>query len=160
PAEALAEALARRGIAVELATDARGGRYGGRFPARQVHVIPSATVRAKNPLSLARTAAMLGLGLVKAHALLGRIKSNAVVVFGGSQGAKVMSDIVPDAIEQLDLALRARLLLAQQAREEDLARVRDSYAHLRIAAEVAPFFADLPARIAAAHLVVSRSGAG
>src|SRR5947209_9037274 len=83
PAEALAEALARRGIAVELATDARGGRYGGRFPARQVHVIPSATVRAKNPLSLARTAAMLGLGLVKAHALLGRIKPNAVVGFGG-----------------------------------------------------------------------------
>src|SRR5205085_1102445 len=83
-----------------------------------------------------------------------------LLVFGGSQGAKIMSDIVPGAIEQLDLALRARLLLAQQAREEDLARVRDSYARLRIAAEVAPFFADLPDRIAAAHLVVSRSGAG
>ena len=47
PAEALAEALARRGIAVDLATDARGGRYGGKFPARQVHVIPSATVRGR-----------------------------------------------------------------------------------------------------------------
>jgi UDP-N-acetylglucosamine--N-acetylmuramyl-(pentapeptide) pyrophosphoryl-undecaprenol N-acetylglucosamine transferase len=81
-------------------------------------------------------------------------------VFGGSQGAKIMSDIVPLAIERLDMALRARLLLAQQAREEDLARVRATYAKLSVAAEIAPFFADLPERIAAAHLVVSRSGAG
>ena len=47
----------------------------------------------------------------------------------------------------------------QQAREEDLARVRDIYARLQVAAEVAPFFSDLPARMAASHLVVSRSGA-
>jgi len=68
--------------------------------------------------------------------------------------------VVPAAIEQLDAAMRARLLLAQQAREEDLARVRETYRRLNIACEVAPFFPDLPARIAAAHLVVSRSGAG
>jgi UDP-N-acetylglucosamine--N-acetylmuramyl-(pentapeptide) pyrophosphoryl-undecaprenol N-acetylglucosamine transferase len=253
PAEALAEALARRGIAVDLATDARGGRYGGKFPARQVHVIPSATVRGRDPLSLARTGAVLGYGLLRAYRLLGRLKPAAVVgfggyptvpplvaasvrkistiiheqnavmgranrllaprvsaiatsfagvldadptlaakatstgnplrpavlaaaaqqfvapmadgllrllVFGGSQGAKIMSDIVPAAIEKLDPAVRARLLLAQQAREEDLPRVRAIYDRLRIAAEVAPFFADLPARIAAAHLVGSRSGAG
>ena len=55
PAEALAAALARRGITVDLATDARGGRYGGKFPARQVHVIPSETVRGRNPIALART---------------------------------------------------------------------------------------------------------
>jgi UDP-N-acetylglucosamine--N-acetylmuramyl-(pentapeptide) pyrophosphoryl-undecaprenol N-acetylglucosamine transferase len=83
-----------------------------------------------------------------------------LLVFGGSQGAKVMSDVVPAAIGLLDDALRARLLVAQQAREEDLQRVRKTYEELRIAAEVATFFADLPARIAAAHLVVSRSGAG
>ncbi len=70
-----------------------------------------------------------------------------------------MAEIVPPAIEQLDASLRTRLLLAQQAREEDLARVREIYARLSIACEVAPFFVDLPARIAAAHLVVSRSGA-
>jgi UDP-N-acetylglucosamine--N-acetylmuramyl-(pentapeptide) pyrophosphoryl-undecaprenol N-acetylglucosamine transferase len=83
-----------------------------------------------------------------------------LLVFGGSQGARIMSEVVPAAIQQLDLALRARLLLAQQAREEDLAQVRATYARFKIAAEVAAFFADLPARIAAAHLVVSRSGAG
>ena len=48
-----------------------------------------------------------------------------LLVFGGSQGARIMSEIVPAAIEQLDASLRARLLLAQQARDEDLARVRD-----------------------------------
>jgi UDP-N-acetylglucosamine--N-acetylmuramyl-(pentapeptide) pyrophosphoryl-undecaprenol N-acetylglucosamine transferase len=82
-----------------------------------------------------------------------------LLVFGGSQGARIMSDVVPSAIERLDASLRVRLLLAQQAREEDLARVRDAYSRLSIAAEVSPFFPDLPARIAAAHLVVARAGA-
>src|SRR5262249_18448057 len=53
----------------------------------------------------------------------------------------------------------ARLSVVQQAREEDLARVTDIYARARVAAEVAPFFADLPARIAAGHIVVARSRA-
>src|SRR5262249_27420017 len=83
PAEALAAALDRRGIAVDLATDARGGRYGGKFPARQIHVLPSETVRSRNPLSLARTALMLGMGFVKAYALFQRINPAAAVGFGG-----------------------------------------------------------------------------
>ena len=70
-----------------------------------------------------------------------------------------MADIVPAAIERLDPRCGCGSRLSQQAREEDLARVREIYARLKVAAEVAPFFADLPARIAAAHLVVSRSGA-
>jgi UDP-N-acetylglucosamine--N-acetylmuramyl-(pentapeptide) pyrophosphoryl-undecaprenol N-acetylglucosamine transferase len=82
-----------------------------------------------------------------------------LLVFGGSQGARIMADIVPPAIGQLDPALRGRLAIVQQAREEDLARVRDAYASCGVAAEVAPFFSDLPARMAASHLVVSRSGA-
>ena len=52
PAEALAEALGRRGVSVALATDARAERYGRAFPARDIHVITSATVRGRNPLSL------------------------------------------------------------------------------------------------------------
>jgi UDP-N-acetylglucosamine--N-acetylmuramyl-(pentapeptide) pyrophosphoryl-undecaprenol N-acetylglucosamine transferase len=82
-----------------------------------------------------------------------------VVVFGGSQGARVMADVVPAAIALLQPGLRARLALVQQARAEDLDAVRATYARLGVAAEVAPFFADLPARLAAGHLVIARSGA-
>jgi UDP-N-acetylglucosamine--N-acetylmuramyl-(pentapeptide) pyrophosphoryl-undecaprenol N-acetylglucosamine transferase len=252
PAEALAEVLARRGLTVELATDERAERYGKRFPARQIHVIASETLRARNVLALARTGAIMSRALLRAFILLGRIRpaivvgfggyptlppvlaatwrriptviheQNAVMgrankllapkvsaiaisfggvldyapslaakatrtgnpvrpaviaaaampypdpatdglvrllVFGGSQGARVMSEIVPAAIERLEEALRIRLLVAQQARGEDLAELREAYGRLRISAEVAPFFPDLPARIAAAHLVVARSGA-
>jgi UDP-N-acetylglucosamine--N-acetylmuramyl-(pentapeptide) pyrophosphoryl-undecaprenol N-acetylglucosamine transferase len=252
PAEALAEALGRRGVTVDLATDERAERYGRKFPARHIHVIASATVRGRDPLSLARTAASLSLGGLQAFRLLGRIKPNAVigfggyptvppvwaatlrriptliheqnavmgranrllaprvtaiatsfagvldhdpelaakstrtgnpvrpmgitasatpfaapdpagplrlVAFGGSQGARIMSDIVPPAVERLDSVLRARLSLVQQAREEDIARVREVYARANVAADVAAFFPDLPSRIAASHLVVSRSGA-
>lgn len=82
-----------------------------------------------------------------------------LLVFGGSQGARVMSDIVPPAIEKLTPALRARLRVVQQARPEDIEAVRATYARLGVEAELAPFFADLPARMARAHLVVARSGA-
>jgi UDP-N-acetylglucosamine--N-acetylmuramyl-(pentapeptide) pyrophosphoryl-undecaprenol N-acetylglucosamine transferase len=252
PAEALAEALARRGLTVDLATDERAERYGKRFPARQIHVIASDTVRSRNVVALARTGAIMSVALLRALVVLGRVKPAVVVgfggyptlppvlaatlrriptviheqnavmgrankllaprvsaiaisfagvldhaprlaakaartgnpvrpaviaaaampypalatdglvrllVFGGSQGARVMSEIVPAAIERLDQALRVRLLVAQQARGEDLAQVRADYGRLNISSEVAPFFPDLPARIAAAHLVVSRSGA-
>ncbi len=82
-----------------------------------------------------------------------------LLVFGGSQGARVMADIVPAAIGLVDADLRARLAIVQQARDEDLRRVRAAYAKLGVNAETATFFADLPARIAASHLIVSRSGA-
>lgn len=83
-----------------------------------------------------------------------------LLVVGGSQGARVMADTVPPAIERLEPALWRRLVLVQQVREEDLARVRAVYDRLKIEAELAPFFVDLPARLAACHLVVSRAGAG
>ena len=70
-----------------------------------------------------------------------------------------MSDIVPDAVERLEPQLRARLSIVQQTRDEDIARVRERYGRLGLTADVAAFFPDLPARIAAAHLVVSRAGA-
>src|SRR5260221_7127665 len=83
-----------------------------------------------------------------------------LLVVGGSQGARVMSDVVPGAIERLEPALWSRLILTQQVRDEDMARVRAVYDRLKINAELAPFFSDLPARLASSHLVVSRSGAG
>jgi UDP-N-acetylglucosamine--N-acetylmuramyl-(pentapeptide) pyrophosphoryl-undecaprenol N-acetylglucosamine transferase len=83
-----------------------------------------------------------------------------LLVIGGSQGARVMADIVPPAIERLEPSLWSRLVLTQQVRDEDMARVRAVYDRLKINAELAPFFSDLPARLASSHLVVSRSGAG
>ncbi|MDB5511097.1 MAG: UDP-diphospho-muramoylpentapeptide beta-N-acetylglucosaminyltransferase [Enterovirga sp.] len=82
-----------------------------------------------------------------------------LLVFGGSQGARVMSEIVPRALASLPAEARARLEVVQQARAEDLQAVRSTYAAAGIAASVEPFFKDLPARMAAAHLVIGRSGA-
>lgn len=82
-----------------------------------------------------------------------------LLVTGGSQGARVMSDVVPAAIALLDPADRARLSVVQQARGEDEARVRAAYDALGLVAEIKPFFPDLPAQIAHAHLVVARAGA-
>ena len=253
PAEALAKALQRRGVMVDLATDRRAAAYAGRFPARKVHVLPSDTLRGRNPLRLALTLLVLGYGILRAVFLLLRLRpaavvgfggyptippllaatwrrvptvihdSNAVIgranrmlaprvtaiattfagvldgepllaakathtgnpvrpavtqaaavsykvpgpagplrllVFGGSQGARIMADIVPSALAQLDPVVRLELEIVQQAREEDIERVNAAYDSAGVVgAEVAPFFADLPARIAKAHLVVSRSGA-
>ena len=253
PAEALAAALGKRGVAVELATDSRAARHAGTCQATGIHVIPSATIRGRNPFQLAYAGLTLAAGTVSAYALIKRLKPVAVVGFGGyptlpplmaarlmrvptlihdsnavlgranrfladgvdaiatslpgvfdrdpalaakatltgtplrpaviaaaaesyrapaadgllrllvvggSQGARIMADIVPPAIERLEPALWRRLALVQQVREEDMARVRAVYDRLKINAELAPFFTDLPSRLAAAHLVVSRSGAG
>jgi UDP-N-acetylglucosamine--N-acetylmuramyl-(pentapeptide) pyrophosphoryl-undecaprenol N-acetylglucosamine transferase len=252
PAEALSVALARRGVRVHLATDERATRYGAKFPAEAIHVVPSETVRGRNPLALARTGAILSLGTFQAWLLLGRLRPAAVVgfggyptipsvlaatwrriptvihdanavigranrllsprvtaiattfpgvldrapalaakathtgnpvrpaviaaaatpyiapqpggrlsvlIFGGSQGARVLADVVPDAIGRLEPHLRGRLAIVQQAREEDRARVAAAYARSNVAAEIAAFFPDLPARMAAAEVVISRSGA-
>lgn len=82
-----------------------------------------------------------------------------ILVFGGSQGAASFSQIIPEAILSLPSTLRARVRLVQQCRPEDIERVRATYSAAGIVAELAPFFADLPARLAAAHLVIGRSGA-
>lgn len=252
PAEALAAALAKRNISVGLLTDARAAKHAGAFPPDAVHIIPSATIRGRDPLSLMKTGTLLTYGLVKAwmvlpglkpavvvgfggyptltpllaatlrgiptliheqNAVMGRanrmlaprvraiatgfagvLRGNAaldakathtgnpvrpaviaaaanpyppldpggtlkILVFGGSQGARVMADIVPPAVEMMEPRLRTRLSIVQQTRDEDLPRVRAIYDRLQVSCEAAPFFKDLPARMAASHLVVSRSGA-
>lgn len=83
----------------------------------------------------------------------------SLLVLGGSQGARVLSDVVPAAVAALPAGLRARLTVSHQARAEDEARVRDAYDSAMIAAVVQPFFADVPERMAGAHLVVCRAGA-
>jgi len=82
-----------------------------------------------------------------------------IVVTGGSQGARVFSDVMPPAIAGLPEHLRQRLRIAQQCRVEDLDRVAEAYRAAKINVELQPFFADLPERMAGAHLIIARSGA-
>lgn len=252
PAFALAQELGRRGHAVELMTDHRGDRYGGDFPARKVHTVPSATITGRSPVAMAKTGTALTRGVHAAYRILGQVKPGAVVgfggyptfppliaarlrriptalheqnavlgrantmlakrvdaiatsfpeiarlnvamtakatftgnpvrdvvidwsqrsyrapaagepvklvVFGGSQGARYFSDTVPPALALLPEALRLRLHVVQQCREEDLKRVEAAYATGGIKAQLAPFFVNLPEEMATALLVVGRAGA-
>ena len=249
PAQALAEAMVRRGWRVKLSTDARGARYAGGFPhVVQIEEVASATfarggalARVAVPLRIAggvaaavagflrdRPRVVVGFGgypsipALSAAVLLGvpraiheqngvlgkvnRIFSRRVdavccgiwptilparvegthtgnpvrgavleraaapyippgdhptslLVIGGSQGARILSDVVPAAVAALPEALRRHLRVAHQAREEDLARVTRAYAEADVPAEVQTFFADIPRRLTEAQLVISRSGA-
>ncbi|HEY5819507.1 MAG TPA: undecaprenyldiphospho-muramoylpentapeptide beta-N-acetylglucosaminyltransferase [Mesorhizobium sp.] len=89
----------------------------------------------------------------------GRGEPFRLLVFGGSQGALFFSEAMPAAIAALPDALRKRLRVTQQARTEDQDAVIEAYNQLGVSAEISPFFGDMAQRIAAAHLVISRSGA-
>jgi UDP-N-acetylglucosamine--N-acetylmuramyl-(pentapeptide) pyrophosphoryl-undecaprenol N-acetylglucosamine transferase len=82
-----------------------------------------------------------------------------LLVFGGSQGARFLSETVPLALAELPAEARGRLAVVQQCRAEDLERVRAAYRDIGIAAELAAFFADMPEKMARAHLVIARAGA-
>ena len=82
-----------------------------------------------------------------------------LLVIGGSQGARVLSEVVPEAVASLPEDMRPRLTVSHQARAEDAERVTAAYRAAGIAATVRPFFDDVPARLAQAQLVVSRAGA-
>lgn len=251
PAMALAQEFERRGHEVHLATDHRVASYGKDFPAKKVHIIPSATPSLRNPIKFVQggftiltgmfasydmlaktkpdavvafggypcfppflTAAMMGVPgvLHEQNAVLGRanralgrfakaialqfdntkhvdsfsapseVTGNPVrdrvvgvastpypdltettpielLVFGGSQGARALSDIVPSAIALVPEKLRPRLRITQQCRDEDLDRVAKVYRDGHINVELATFFDDLPERMAKSHLVIARSGA-
>jgi UDP-N-acetylglucosamine--N-acetylmuramyl-(pentapeptide) pyrophosphoryl-undecaprenol N-acetylglucosamine transferase len=82
-----------------------------------------------------------------------------VLVVGGSQGATVLSDVVPDGLAMLPLNLRRRLQVTQQCRAEDIEAVRAKYKELGIAADLATYLNDLPERLGWSHLVIARAGA-
>ncbi|WP_397603337.1 undecaprenyldiphospho-muramoylpentapeptide beta-N-acetylglucosaminyltransferase [Sphingorhabdus sp.] len=82
-----------------------------------------------------------------------------VLVTGGSQGATVLSDVVPDGLSMLPLHLRRRLQVTQQCRAGDIDAVRAAYATHDIPAELATYLPDLPQRLGWAHMVISRAGA-
>lgn len=127
--------------------------------------------------SLARFADFLALSLpdtARIPAISHRVLGNPVIgtssdvpyradasllIFGGSLGARVFSDVVPPALAALPAPLRARLRVTQQCRAEDVARVQTAYATAGIAAELSPFFPDVARRMAEATLVIARAGA-
>ena len=82
-----------------------------------------------------------------------------LLVTGGSQGASILSDVVPDALGLLPLTFRRRLQVTQQCRPEDIEAVRSKYKVLGIPADLATYFTDLPERLAWSHLVIARAGA-
>ena len=82
-----------------------------------------------------------------------------LLVTGGSQGARLLSEMVPKAVALLPQALRLRLRVEQQTRMESLEFARRAYAEARVEAEVAPFFRDIAAKLESAHMVVGRAGA-
>ncbi|MCU9839446.1 UDP-N-acetylglucosamine--N-acetylmuramyl-(pentapeptide) pyrophosphoryl-undecaprenol N-acetylglucosamine transferase [Ruegeria sp. WL0004] len=83
----------------------------------------------------------------------------SVLVMGGSQGARILSDVVPEAIAALPDELRQHIRVSHQARDEDGQRVTEFYAAHGIDADVQPFFKDIPRRMSEAQLVISRAGA-
>jgi UDP-N-acetylglucosamine--N-acetylmuramyl-(pentapeptide) pyrophosphoryl-undecaprenol N-acetylglucosamine transferase len=249
PAQALAEAMVRRGWRVTLSTDARGAGYAGGFPHTvDVRRVASATFARGGILSKAlvpvrvlagivqasvrmlreRPAVVVGFGgypaipamaaawltrrpraLHEQNGVLGRVNRlfakrvdfvacgmwptelpagvagvhtgnpvraailaragapymppgdwpMSLLVFGGSQGARVLSDVVPEAIARLPEDMRANLRVAQQARPEDIERVAQAYDAMGVRAEVLPFFEDMPRRLTEAQLVIARAGA-
>ncbi|MFA7431391.1 MAG: undecaprenyldiphospho-muramoylpentapeptide beta-N-acetylglucosaminyltransferase [Rhodospirillaceae bacterium] len=82
-----------------------------------------------------------------------------VLILGGSQGARVFSDVLPLAFAALPDTLRSRLEITQQARPEDVDRAREAYEQAGLKATVLAFFDDVPERLAACHLLIGRSGA-
>lgn len=249
PAQALAEAMLRKGWRVRLSTDARGARYTGGFPhSTEITQVSSATFARGGLLAKAMVAPRIFAGVLSAarqmrrdrpdvvvgfggyptipalgaaamlrlprmiheqNGILGRVnklfakrvamvacgvwptdlpdgavgipvgnpvrgavleKAGAsyippgdypmsVLVMGGSQGARILSDVVPDAIAGLPETIRRHLRVSHQARVEDGDRVTAQYAEAGIAAEVQPFFQDVPRRMSEAQLVISRAGA-
>jgi UDP-N-acetylglucosamine--N-acetylmuramyl-(pentapeptide) pyrophosphoryl-undecaprenol N-acetylglucosamine transferase len=250
PAEALTRALIARGWRIILATDARGAAHAGDFPAEKIVRLPAATIRGRDPLSLARAALTIVSGVMAGRAALRAANPAVVVGFGGypslpallaaisqgrrtviheqnavfgranrllapfvtqvacafpvlakapariaarkavtgnpvrpaiaalaggpyvppeneirllvtggSQGARLLSELVPVALAALPEALRARLCVEQQTRPESLDFARQVYLENGVTAEVAPFFRDMATRLARAHLVIGRAGA-
>lgn len=82
-----------------------------------------------------------------------------IVVIGGSQGARILSDVVPKAIAALPENMRFRVMITQQARPEDSEKVRAAYREMEVEAHIDDFISDVPERFAQAQLIISRAGA-
>ena len=252
PAQALAEALTRRGWRIVLATDERGAMYADKFPADVRLTLSAATAKAGDPIGMIKAGSAVMQGVLQAgaafkrmdpavvvgfggypslpslmaalgqkrptviheqNAVLGRVnrflaprvnevacafptlekatpkvKARArvvgnpvrpeisalydkpyeapvdggpirILITGGSQGARLLSELVPEAILRLPEETRLRLEVQQQTRKESMDIARATYLNAMVKAEVAPFFRDMAGRLGAAHLVIGRAGA-
>jgi len=83
----------------------------------------------------------------------------AVLVFGGSQGARIISEKIPEVLAELSPDLRRKIRVSHQARPEDHDAVAAAYARAGISADIRPFFDDIPARMVEAQMVICRAGA-
>ncbi len=95
----------------------------------------------------------------QAYRVPGTGETLSIFVTGGSQGARIFSEIVPPAMALLPAEIKTRIKIVQQCRPEDLADAETAFAQAGVQAELASFFTDVPARLAASHLVICRSGA-
>lgn len=82
-----------------------------------------------------------------------------LLILGGSQGAKILSKVIPSAIKKLKPSLRSRLHIVQQCRKEDIAGVENAYKSLAVECTISSFFLDINKKLEEAHLVIARSGA-
>lgn len=82
-----------------------------------------------------------------------------ILVTGGSQGASILSQVVPEGLGMLPISLRRRLQVTQQCRPEDIEAVRARYAEMEIPADLSTYIEDMPEKLAWAHLVIARAGA-
>lgn len=121
PAEALGHELKARGYSVHLVTDSRAERFAGKFPAEDIHVVPSATIGSKNPVAVARALFRLWKGMRAARALFSRLRPKAVVGFGGYPtvppllAASTMG--IPTVIHEQNAVMgRANKMLASKVR--------------------------------------------
>ncbi len=83
----------------------------------------------------------------------------SILVTGGSQGARIFSEVIPAAVALLPSQLKSRLRIVQQCRPEDIDAARELFRHAGVTAELSSFFNDVPERLAQCHLVIARSGA-
>jgi UDP-N-acetylglucosamine--N-acetylmuramyl-(pentapeptide) pyrophosphoryl-undecaprenol N-acetylglucosamine transferase len=139
-----------------------------RFLAGRVHAIATSFEASQGvPAEAAAKACHTGMPVrpqivavrARSYPALGPDGPVRLLVLGGSQGARRLSEVVPAAVGALGETLRRRLVVCQQCRAEDEGAVRQAYEGLGVAAELSPFFADVHERLAEAHLVIARAGA-
>src|SRR5437762_1463101 len=178
PAHALAAELKSRGHGVLLITDERGARFPGLFEGVPVHILPAGRLgggpigwlkalgsvvkgraEAKRLYREHRPDAVVGFGGYPAFPPLDDVAPLKILITGGSQGATILSQVVPEGLGMLEPSLRRRLQVVQQCRPDDIERVRKQYAELGIPAELLTYIEDMPAKLADAHPLIGRAGA-